>query len=189
MVMSNFRDLAAFKHVLEVGYQQVPGPAIQPVFVKVFVDWGYSSEQAELYSSVIFSKNDAGSAERAVQYVNELTGRWVNGSMQNSGLDYVKTSKETWEFRDDLTYTHKYETYEGMSMTGVYMQSSYSKPSSNAERGIWAPGDARDRDGNLSIVTISESGFTRQLAQAWTDGAAYYHQGLTLNGEKFGREL
>ena len=103
MPMSNFRDLAALKHILEVAYQQAPGPAAQALFIGPFEEWGYTREQATLYSSVLFSKNDAGSAERVLQYVNELTGSWVNGAMQGSGTAYLKTMQETWEFRDDLT--------------------------------------------------------------------------------------
>lgn len=75
--------------------------------VGLFEEWGYTRKQAELYASVIFSQNNAGSAERVIQNINELTGSWINGDTQSGGTAYVKTTQETWEFRDDLAYEHK----------------------------------------------------------------------------------
>ena len=63
--------------------------------------------------------NDEGSARRAAQNATELLGSWVRGTMQGGGTAWLKTTQETWEFRDDLTYDYKRQSYEGGS-TGAW---------------------------------------------------------------------
>jgi hypothetical protein len=188
--MRYFVDVAALRRFLDAAYKGAPGAAGQAQLVYVLESWDYSNEQATLCASVVLSQNDEGSAARVVQNIAELVGSWVRGTMQGSASTYLKTMQETWEFRDDLTYSHKYQSYEGGS-AGVWpnFQTSYSKPSSSTEWGVWAPADWRDPNGKLFLVTISEGGRARRLEHRWTDNAPYYHRGCSIDGEPFGRQI
>jgi hypothetical protein len=188
--MRYFSDVAALRRFLEAVYKGAPGAAGQAQLVDLLERWDYSKEQATVCASVVLSQNNEGSAGRVAQNAAELVGSWVRGTMQGGGTAWLRTTQETWEFREDLTYSRKQQSYEGGS-TGVWpnFQASYSKPSSSTEWGVWAPGDWRDASGKLFLVTISEHGRARRLEHNWTDNAPYYHSGCAIDGESFGRQV
>ena len=64
---------------------------------------------------------------------------WIRSEQEGNVGGWLSTTKETWQFNDDLTYGHKIERYEQSISTGPFFQSSYSRPKMSLERGIWGP--------------------------------------------------
>src|SRR5690242_19338357 len=99
-----------------------------------------------------------------------IGGKWTHmQSDATNPLVYAKSTQNTWEFKDDLTYEHRLSSYEGyVAPPSNFGSFSYSRPSERMTRGIWAPPDWWE-DG-LKVVTIPDDGDGAYLlAIEWTD--------------------
>jgi len=153
-----FADISALHNTLRVAYEQVPSESRHAYVSQGLESWGLSKEQAQLCASNLLTQNVEGSADFARTNALNVMGSWVRGEQEGMATAWLKTMKETWKFNPDLTYVHKIETYEGYS-TGPspYFQSSYSRPTTNSEWGVWAPPDTIVDQ--LKLFVMSSSGY------------------------------
>ncbi|MFL6500197.1 MAG: hypothetical protein ACJ8LL_05710 [Candidatus Udaeobacter sp.] len=94
--------------------------------------------------------------------------------------------KETWKFNIDLTYVHKIEKYESNISTGPFFQSSYSRPTTDSEWGVWAPPDTTADQ--LRLFLMSSSGSARYMTLEWVDNRNCDYKACSIGGNRFGRE-
>jgi hypothetical protein len=141
-----------------------------------------TQEQALLFSNTVLSKNSSRSADFVSINASKIIGTWIRMEQQGMVSALLITKTETWNFRDDLVYEHKFEKYEGYTTPFGF---SYSNPSSNIEKGIWAPGDLPDDD--IRIVVLSPEGGAHILRLTWLDKDVYFHKTCLINNERFTR--
>jgi hypothetical protein len=115
-----------------------------------------------------------------------VIGSWIRGEQEGNVGGWLSTVKETWQFKDDLTYEHKIERYDSSITTGPFFQSSYSSPKMSLERGIWAPPDTMLDE--LKLFVMSTDGFARPVSFEWIDKETYNYQSCSIKGVRFGRE-
>jgi hypothetical protein len=165
--MKEFRDLDALFRQLTKAIDYWPADARRAEFAAMLVaHMEFSPSDATLYASVVLGANAADSAERARALGSELTGRWARGSDAGSAGNLVVTKQWTWDFRDDLTYEYRYEAYEGYTSS---FGGGYARPSSDVRGGVWAPGDHRGANDELTIVLFPYGGRAATLRQRWAE--------------------
>lgn len=187
MDLKFFADISALHNTLRVAYEQVPSESRHAYVSQGLESWGLSKEQAQLCASNLLTQNVEGSADFARTNALNVMGSWVRGEQEGMATAWLKTMKETWKFNPDLTYVHKIETYEGYS-TGPspYFQSSYSRPTTNSEWGVWAPPDTIVDQ--LKLFVMSSSGFARCTTFEWIDNRNCDYKACSIGGNRFGRE-
>lgn len=185
--MNNFRDFSALHSVLRVEYEKVPRDARRADLAQALEGWGFTKEQASLYTSTVLCQNLEGSADWVTTNGLHVMGSWVRGEQQGVATAWLNTMKETWKFDDDLTYEHKIERYEGYtSPPSQFIQSSYSRPTASVERGIWAPPDTiLDQ---LKLFVMSSNGRERSMALEWIENDKYNYRACSIDGKRFSRE-
>src|SRR5262245_43732700 len=112
--MDNFRDLSALHGLLRSVYQNYPAAEEKrAAFVHALEKaLGFTTEQAELYTSTVLSQNTDDSADSVMTNGMRVTGSWVRGEQEGNVGSWLSTMKETWLFNIDLTYEHKIERYD-----------------------------------------------------------------------------
>ena len=185
--MKNFRDISALHDVLRAFYEKVAPETRCAVLSEALVGWGFTTDQASLFANTVLRQNKEGSADWVRSNALNLNGPWVRGEQQGMAAGWLNTMKETWRFDLDLTYQHKIEKYEGYS-TGPspFFQASYSRPSIDTERGIWAPPDTTDPQ--LAIFTMAQSGSVHILKFEWVDNANYDYRACLIDGNRFSKQ-
>src|SRR4029453_13953748 len=164
--MDNFRDLSALHGLLRSAYEKCAAEERCAAFAYALQkELGFTTDQAELYTSTVLGQNAEGSADCVMTNGLRVTGSWVRGEQEGNVGSWLSTMKETWKFDVDLTYEHKIERYDSSITTGPYVQSSYSRPTGNIQTGIWAPPDwIRDQ---LDLFVMSSDGDGRQMRWEW----------------------
>ena len=182
--MNNFRDFSALHTVLRLAYEKVPPDARRASLAELLESWGFTKEQASLYASTVLCQNVESSADWAVTNGSRVLGSWVRGEQQ--GTEWLNTMKETWKFDINLTYEHKIETYEGYTTPSwTSVQSTYSQPTVNVERGIWAPPDwIRDQ---LDLFVLPLNGRARSMTLEWIDNHRFNYRACSIDGNRFAR--
>jgi hypothetical protein len=138
--VDNFRDLSALHGFLRSAYVKcAEGERRAAVVYALEKEFGFTTAQAELYTSTVLCQNAEGSADCVMTNGSRVTGSWVRGEQEGNVGGWLSTMKETWQFDIDLTHEHKIERYDSSILTGPFFQSSYSRPKMSLERGIWAP--------------------------------------------------
>ncbi len=187
--MNNFTDLATLCRVMENVYRAGAGAPGRDIFTEALVSkLELTKEQAALYASVVLSRNTDGSADRARSAAAAVMGRWTGA--QSQGINpsvYVSGTQDTWEFKDDLTYSHRQTSYEGyVSPPSAFGSFSYSRPREHVAEGMWAPPDWSEQSGP-TIVIISYAGAATRLTFEWTDPSSLYHSSCKINGFAYAR--
>jgi hypothetical protein len=113
-----------------------------------------------------------------------IVGSWVRGERDGAVGSWLSTMKETWKFNVDLTYEHKIEMYESSISTGLYFQSSYSRPTGSVQSGIWTPPDWISDQ--LDLFVMSSDGFARQMKLEWVDNSNCDYRACSIDGQRFG---
>jgi len=181
-----FDDISALHHTLRVAYEQVPSESRHAFISQRLESWGLSKEQAQLCASNLLTQNVEGSADFARTNAMHVMGSWVRGEQEGAVGSWLSTMKETWKFNIDLTYVHKIEKYESSISTGPFFQSSYSRPTTNREWGVWAPPDTIADQ--LKLFVMSSSGFARCMTFEWIDNCNCDYKACSIGGDRFGRE-
>jgi hypothetical protein len=185
--MNNFRDFSALHNVLGIAYKECAQEWRRAVFAdKLQEVLGFTKQQAQLYASTVLSQNAEGSADWVTTNGSRVSGSWVRGEQQGNVGGWLSTMKETWQFEDDLTYTHKIEKYESSISTGPFFQSSYSRPTMSEERGIWAPPDTTLDQ--LELFVMSSNGFARRMTLEWIEKEKYDYGACSIDRKRFSRE-
>jgi hypothetical protein len=180
--MKTFKDISALCNLLDVIYKEHPGVPGRIVFATLLEQYvEFTKGQAELFSSTVLTKNSKESAESVKENAWKMQGGWKHLEQQGNPSGYMSTSTETWRFRDNLTYEHKYETYKGyMNPFG----SSYSDLSkSEPETGLWAPSDRLEDV--FKVVLIASTGSTRELIIEGLDKNNRYDKSCKINHRHF----
>ena len=187
--MQNFVNVEALCSVLEKAFAAGAGAPGRDLFAQALVSsLGFTKEQAELYASVVLSRNTEGSADRARSAAAAIVGRWTRAQSQGVNPSvYVSGTQETLEFKDDLTYTRRQISYEGyVAPPSPFSTFSYSRPRERVDQGMWAPPDWKEEDG-LTIVTITDGGQARRSTFKWTDPSRLYHTSCKIDGFAYAR--
>lgn len=143
-------------------------------------------EQAELYTATVLGQNAENYADCVLTNGLRVTGSWIRGEQQGNVGSWLSTIKETWQFKDNLTYEHKIERYDSSITTGPFFQSSYSSPKTTLERGIWAPPDTvLDQ---FKLFVLSTDRFARAVMFEWIEKEKYNYRSCSINGTRFSRE-
>lgn len=181
--MFTFKSIEALQSVLNTVFREQPGPEGVALFAAVLQEhFNFIPEQARRYSETVLTNNSEGSADAVHHNAVRLLGQWSKGTSAGSAGNLVVSRTETWTFFDDLTYQHKYESYEGyVSPFG----GGYSRPQSSSTRGIWAPCDRSSSP--ISIVLIGEAGSCRNATIEWTASEQMFPPAMHFNGERFAR--
>lgn len=183
--MKEFRDLDALFRQLTKVIDYWPADTRRAELAALLVEqMEFRTSDAALYASVVLGANSPESATRAHTLGSELIGRWGRGSDAGSAGNLLVTKQWTWDFREDLTYEYTYEGYDG------YVSSfggGYSRPTSDVQRGVWAPGDHRSVNDELTIVLFPYGGRSTTLRQRWTDNADATHVGCWIDRDRYGR--
>ena len=184
--MKHFVDISALHDFLESIYENAEGEPGKILFREELQrQLEFSPEQAKIYSSTVLTKNSNGSGDWVNMNAAKLSGRWVHIDQYSSG-GYINNKTTTWEFNDDLTYQYKIEKYEStLNLGAFYNFSATINPKPVIEYGIWAPSDRLEL--NISIVTISSSGYTSILKIAWP-GEGYSCQSCKINDVPYARQ-
>ena len=185
--MENFRDLSALHGLVCSAYRKCGPEERHAAFVYALQkELGFTTEQAELYTSTVLSQNAESFADCIMTNGSRVTGSWVRGEQQGNVGGWLSTMKETWQFNIDLTYEHKIERYDSSITTGPFFQSSYSRPKMSLERGIWAPSDTMSDE--LTLFAMSTDGFARSVMLEWIEKTTYNYRACSINGTRFTRE-
>lgn len=184
--MKNFHDVYALCGVLKKFNETEPGQAGQASFVKgLMAYFEFTDEQANLYASIVLSRNAESSADAIATNAGKVTGTWARASTSGIPGGWFSGSQESWRFSESLTYEHKRESLDSYSTP---FGANFSRPRSSSEQGIWAPSDS-EHNGKLDVVVISLSGFARRLQLFWTDSAMPANpRSCTIAGETFARQ-
>ena len=106
--MDNWRDLSALHGLLCSAHEKFPAEERRAAFVNVLKkELGFTTAQAELYTSTVLCQNAEGSADCVMTNGLRVTGSWIRGEQEGNVGGWLSTMKETWKFNDDLTYEHK----------------------------------------------------------------------------------
>jgi hypothetical protein len=136
-IIKHFKDIEALVHALSAAYSAGEGEVGRSEFrtaLQTVLD--FDARQADLYASTVLSNNSNGSASFVSRNAYRLSGRWLRVDSRGSAGNLVVSKTEIWLFGEDLTYEHKFESYQGyVSPFG----SSYSSPKSSAETGHLGP--------------------------------------------------
>jgi hypothetical protein len=187
--MKNFGDLDALCRVMANIYKAGAGAPGREIFTEGLIsELELTKEQADLYASVVLSRNTEGSADRARSAAASVMGRWTGAQSQGTNPSvYVSGTQDTWEFKDDLTYAHRQTSYEGyVAPPSAFSSFSYSRPREHVVEGMWAPPDWLEQSG-LTIVIISYAGAATRLTFEWTDPSSFYHSSCKINGFAYAR--
>ena len=185
--MDNFRDLSALHGLLRSAHEKCPAEERRAAFVYALKkELGFTTAQAELYTSTVLCQNAEGSADCLMTNGLRVTGSWIRGEQEGNVGGWLSTMKETWKFNDDLTYEHKIERYDSSISTGPFFQSSYSRPKMSLERGIWAPPDTILDE--LTLFAMSTDGFARSMTLEWIEKERYNYRACSIDGKRFSRE-
>lgn len=185
--MDNFRDLSALHGLVRSAYRNCTTEERHAAFVSALKkELGFTTEQAELYTSTVLGQNTESFADCLMTNGLRVTGSWIRGEQEGNVGSWLSTMKETWQFKDDLTYEHKIERYDSSITTGPFFQSSYSSPKISLERGIWAPPDSMLDE--LKLFVMSTEGFARSITLEWIEKDTYNYRSCSINGTRFGRE-
>ena len=185
--MDNFRDLSALHGLLRSAYEKCAAEERRAAFASALQkELGFTTDQAELYTSTVLGQNAEGSADCVMTNGSHVTGSWVRGEQEGNVGGWLSTMKETWRFNDDLTYERKIERYESAITTGPFFQSSYSRPNMSLERGIWAPPDTTLDE--LTLFVMATDGFARSITLEWIEKETYNYRACSIGGQRFTRE-
>ena len=185
--MDNFRDLSALHGLVRSAYRNCTPEERHPAFINALTkELGFTREQAELYTSTVLGQNKEDFADRVMANGSRVIGSWIRGEQQGNVGSWLSTMKETWQFKDDLTYEHKIERYDSSITSGPFFQSSYSSPKISVERGIWAPPDTMLDE--LKLFLMSTDRFARLVTFEWIEKETYNYRSCSINRTRFGRE-
>jgi len=185
--MENWRDLSALHGLVRSAYRNCTAEERYGVFVSVLKkELGFTTEQAELYASTVLGQNKEEFADCVMTNGSRVIGSWIRGEQEGNVGGWLSTMNETWLFNIDLTYEHKVERYDSSITTGPFFQSSYSRPKTSLERGIWAPSD--NTLDQLTLFVMSTEGFARSMMLEWIEKETYNYRACTINMQRFGRE-
>jgi len=185
--MDNFRDLPALQGVVHSAYRNYTADERHARFVHALKEvLGFTTEQAELYTSTVLGQNKEDFADCVMTNGSRVIGSWIHGEQEGNVGSWLSTMKETWQFKDDLTYEHKIERYDSSVTTGPYFQSSYSSPKVSLERGIWAPPDTMLDELNIFVMSTDE--FARSITLEWREKEKYDYRACSIAGKEFSRE-
>src|SRR5262245_23329277 len=185
--MDNFRDLSALHGLVHSAYRNCAPEERHAKFVDTLKEvLGFTTEQAELYTSTVLGQNAESFADCVMTNGSRVIGSWVRGEQQGNVGSWLSTMKETWQFEEDLTYEHKVERYDSSITTGPFFQSSYSSPKVSVQRGIWAPPDTMLDE--LQLFVMSTDGFARSMTLEWIEKETYDYRACSIGGQRFGRE-
>jgi hypothetical protein len=167
--MENFRDVAHLQLALQAVYADQPGVQPGQAYLREFLkaERAFTEEQARLYVSTVVSRNTEASADQMANNARKLIGRWLAATSSGIPGGWFNSSQESWNFSEDLAFEHKLQTFESYITP---FGSSYSRPRSSVQQGIWAPSDWEE-DNKLDVVVIFLSGDARRLQLVWTDDA------------------
>jgi hypothetical protein len=180
--MLNFANIEALHSVLSAIYKAQEGLAGVALFQEMLQrELHFSLQQAEKYARTVLTRNSNGSADFVNMNAYKLAGTWSSGNSKGSAGNLLVTKTESWIFREDLTYEHKNESYEGyVSPLG----GGYSRPRSSSAYGIWAPSDVVSSD--ISIVMIKSDGIPLMHSITWQPDENM-PQGMLFDGKHFGK--
>jgi hypothetical protein len=187
--MLKMANVEALCRVMEKAYEAGEGARGRDLFAQALMsELKFSRAQADLYTSVVLSRNTNGSADRARTAAGMVMGRWSRASSEGANPSvYLRSSQDTWEFKDDLTYEHRRSSYEGyVAPPSPFFSFSYSRPSEHVDRGTWAPPDWWEETG-LSIVILPLDGEGRRLTIQWTDPTSFFHSSCKIGGLAYAR--
>jgi len=180
--MKNFANVLALRDFLKFIYKTKPGEAGRIIFAtELEKQLQFSKEQAALYSCTVLTKNSEESAEWVKENAWKMEGGWKHLKQQGMPSAYLSTSTESWRFRDDLTYEHKYESNKGYINPLGFSYSDMSK--NEPEIGLWAPSD-RFED-VFKVVLIASGGSSRELVIAGLDKNNGYDKSCKINHVHF----
>jgi hypothetical protein len=170
--MKRFKDLSALVGVLNKIYELKPGIEGRKIFSAALEQhFELITNQAELFAESVLTKNSEVSAQCVKENGWKIQGRWKHLEQQGNPSAYMSTSSETWVFRDNLTYEHKYETYKEYVDPFGFSYSGF--PKNDPEIGQWAPSDSSDDV--FKIVLVTSTGSTKQLTIAKVVDHQYDH--------------
>jgi len=185
--MDNFRDLSALHGLVHSAYRNCTADERQAAFINALKkELGFTTEQAELYTSTVLGQNTESYADCVMTNGSRVIGSWIRGEQEGNVGSWLSTMKETWQFKDDLTYEHKIERYDSSITTEPFFQSSYSRPKMSLERGIWAPSDTMLDE--LKLFVMSTDSFARSITLQWIEKETYNYRACSIDGKRFGRE-
>jgi hypothetical protein len=165
--MRHFATIETMCDLLRLISKELPGDAGRKQFkLQLREQFEFTPQQADVYVATVLSSNSENSPDNAKMNADALIGAWKREEQTGSPLGLMKTVTETWDFRDDLRYEHKLESYTGAVTTGPFFQSSYSSPKSNIDRGIWAPSDVV-QPGGVDVAIISFTAAPTKLKCRW----------------------
>lgn len=181
--MKEFRDLDALHRVL-TSVDGWPEDVRRSNFATALVTTlEFSESVAASYTSVVLGTNQPGYAARVHRYGREVIGRWGRGDHKGSAGNLIVTKQWSWTFGEDLVYQYTYEGYQGYTNP---FGGGYTVPSSEVQRGVWAPGDYRGDDGTLAIVIIPYGGRPRRLRHRWVDSEPP-HDACWIDSDRYAR--
>ena len=153
--MMNFSDVPALRDFVRQTYETV-GPQGQAELTKLLhQDFGFSQYHAQLYASIVLSRNADSSADCIFANAKRLAGSiWMTGTQSGIPGGWLNTTQETWQFKWNLQFSHERQTYEGYTSP---FGASYSRPTRWRENGIWAPSDSEPSKEQLEVLAISLS--------------------------------
>jgi hypothetical protein len=185
--MENFRDITHLQLGLQAVFTDEPGtqPGQRYLSDHLQTNRGFTKEQADLYASIVVARNTEKSADQMVSNARKVIGNWVAATGSGMPGEWSNSTQQNWRFSENLTYEYKRQTLESyMSPFG----SSYSRPNSSTQQGIWAPCDWEE-NGKLELVVISFDGSGRRLSLTWTDPAKLaLPRSCSLGGQAFSRQ-
>ena len=185
MALVFFNDVSALHHTLRVAYEQVSSEERHAYLLQCLERWGFSNEQAQLCALNLLTQNVEGSADFAQTNAMHVIGSWVRGEQEGAVGSWLSTMKEVWKFNIDLTYVHRMEKYESNISTGPFFQSSYSRPRTDSEWGVWAPPDTTTDQ--LRLFLMSSSGSARYVTFERVDNRNCYYIACSVGGNRFAR--
>ena len=183
--MRHFANIGKMCDLLLLIGKELPGDAGREQFkLQVQEKFEFTPQQADVYVSTLLSQNSETSPDNARINADALLGAWKRGEQTGVPLGWMKTVTDTWDFRDDLSYEHKIESYAGAVTTGPFFQSSYSSPRSNVDRGFWAPSDVLLPEG-IDVAIISFTAAPKRLKCRWAGPDGRIQTKFSINGSIF----
>jgi len=98
--MQHFRDFSGLHHTLRENYETVSPEGRRAVFAYALQKaFGFTTAQAELYTSTVLCQNSEGSADCVTTNGSRVTGSWVRGEQEgNEKIRKYKITKNRGQF-------------------------------------------------------------------------------------------
>src|SRR5207248_7161764 len=103
--------LSALHGLLRSAHEKCPAEERRAAFTSALEkELGFTTAQAELYTSTVLCQNAEGSADCVMTNGSRVTGSWIRGEQQGNVGSWLSTMKETWKDRKSTRLNSSHRT-------------------------------------------------------------------------------